>query len=110
MERLYDPIEGSHEGRRKQGETIMQYDVCLARKPSAPGPVIVTMTDKGAALRLVKALNDEAEFFFPRKGLIAFHREVLRGPPEPEPEPEPEPTATQKKKATPKKSVPFGKH
>jgi len=66
----------------------MQYDVCLAHKLSAPGPVLVTLDDEGAARRLVKALNDEAPHFFQGEGLMAFQREVQRGPPDPEPEPD----------------------
>lgn len=63
----------------------MQYDVLLAHKRSAPGPILVTVADKESANRLVKCLGEIN--LWQCKGLIAFWREVNRGPTE-EPEPE----------------------
>ena len=63
----------------------MQYDVILAHKRTASGPVLVTVANEESANRLVKLLGEID--LYQCGGLIAFYREVDRGPTE-EPEPE----------------------
>ena len=63
----------------------MQYDVILAHKRSAPGHIVVTVANEGSAIRLVETLSKID--LWQCEGLIAFYREVDRGPTE-EPEPE----------------------
>ena len=63
----------------------MQYDVLLAHKRTASGPVLVTAANEESANRLVKLLGEID--LWQCEGLIAFYREVDRGPKE-EPEPE----------------------
>ena len=63
----------------------MQYDVLLAHKRTASGPVLVTVANEESANRLVKLLGEID--LYQCEGLIAFYREVDRGPTE-EPEPD----------------------
>ena len=76
------------------------FDVYLAPKKNAPGPVIVTVTGEDAAKTLVGALKSVQDSLFQCEGLKPWYQAVERGESaeaEPEPEEEAAPAETSTK-------------